>query len=244
MSFFAMIPTVVGMSGVFYAFTHTDLLGQSLAIGLLIYSTLTWTIMLEKGIGLSKAKKASQHFVAVFREKRNPMALKDKAADDISPVARVFESGVARLGQFYGPKADLSRRPRALSNIEMEVLRATLEQSVGDQIMVIEEKMTFLCTAVSASPFLGLFGTVWGIMLSFTALAQEGKADIQVLAPGVSGALLTTVVGLVVAIPSLVGYNVITILNKEITVHMDNFVEEFISKLKLEQISDEERPEA
>lgn len=244
MSFFAMVPTVVGMTGVFYAFTHTDFLGQALTVVLLIFSTLTWTIMLEKGIGLSRAKRASQRFVAVFREKRNPMALKDKAAEDISPVARVFESGANRLAQFYGPKADLSRRPRALSEIELEVLRATLEQSVGDQIMVIEEKMTFLSTAVSASPFLGLFGTVWGIMLSFTALAQAGKADIQVLAPGVSGALLTTVVGLVVAIPSLVGYNVITILNKEITVHMDNFVEEFISKLKLEQLTDEERPEA
>ena len=239
-----MIPTVVGMTGVFYAFTHTDLVGQTITIALLIFSTLTWTIMLEKCLGLTKAKKASERFIGVFRERRNPMALKDKAADDISPVARVFESGIGRLTQFYGAKADLSRRPRALTEIELDVLRSTLEQTVGDQIMVIEEKMTFLSTAVSGSPFIGLFGTVWGIMLAFTALAQEGKADIQVLAPGISGALLTTIVGLVVAIPSLIGYNVITILNKQITVHMDNFVEEFIAKLKLEQISEDDKAES
>ncbi len=237
------VPCALAMNGVSYAFVHTDILGQTLVVVLMLFSVLTWTIMLEKGIGLSKAKKASELFIATFREKRNPLALKDKAAADLSPVARVFESGVARLTQFYGPKADLSRRPRPLSEIELEVLRSTLEQTVSDQIIVLEEKMTFLSTAVSASPFLGLFGTVWGIMLAFTSLAQAGKADIQVLAPGVSGALLTTVLGLVVAIPSLIGYNVITILNKQLTVHMDNFVEEFVSKLKLEQLTPEDKGE-
>ena len=231
------------MAGVPYAFLHTDLVGQALVIVLMLFSILTWTVMLEKGIGLYKAKKASREFVTQFRERRNPMALKDRAANDISPVARVFESGLARLQQLYGPKVDLARRPRALSDIELEVLRSTLEQTVADQIMILEEKMTFLATAVAVSPFAGLFGTVWGITLAFTSLAQAGKADIQVLAPGVSGALLTTVVGLVVAIPSLVGYNVITIEIRQTTVHMDNFVEEFIAKLKLEQRTEEEQAE-
>jgi len=244
MTMLTLFPTVVAMSGVFYAFTHTDLLGQIIAIVLLIFSVLTWTVMLEKGIGLSRAKKSSSNFIKLFREKRNPMALKDKTIDEISPLAKILDSGVARLTQFYGPKADLSHRPRALSEIELDVLRSTLEQTVADQIMILDEKMTFLATAVSVSPFAGLFGTVWGIMLAFTSLAQEGKADIQVLAPGVSGALLTTVVGLIVAIPSLVGYNVITIQIRQTTVYMDNFVEEFISKLKMEQIAEEDRGES
>ena len=99
-------------------------------------------------------------------------------------------------------------------------------------------------TAVSISPFLGLFGTVWGIMLAFTEMAMAGRPDIQTLAPGVSGALLTTVLGLLVAIPSLVGYNTITFYIKQVTVHMDNFVEEFIAKLKIEQLENSEPPES
>ena len=120
---------------------------------------------------------------------------------------------------------------------EIDVVRASLEQAVADQILELERKMIFLATAITISPFLGLFGTVWGIMLAFTDLAIMGKADIQTLAPGVSGALLTTVLGLLVAIPSVVGYNIITSLIKATIVQMDNFVEEFIVKLKIEQLS-------
>ena len=126
---------------------------------------------------------------------------------------------------------------RALNATEIDVVRASLEQAVADQILELERKMIFLATAITISPFLGLFGTVWGIMLAFTDLAIMGKADIQTLAPGVSGALLTTVLGLLVAIPSVVGYNIITSLIKATIVQMDNFVEEFIVKLKIEQLS-------
>ncbi len=241
MSTLMFMPPVAEISGVVYAFKHTDFIGQGIVIILLIFSVFTWTVMLEKSVGLSKAKAASEKFIRLFREKKNPMSLKDKTADDLSPASRVYESGVARLTQFYGARQDDERKGRPLSQLELEVLRATLEQTVADQILILEEKMTFLATAVSVSPFMGLFGTVWGITLAFTSLAIQGKADIQVLAPGVSGALLTTVLGLVVAIPSLIGYNVITIYIKQTTVHMDNFVEEFIAKLKLEQISVENR---
>ena len=123
-----------------------------------------------------------------------------------------------------------------MNDVELEVVRASMEQAVADQILLLESKMMFLATAVSASPFLGLFGTVWGITLSFTQLAIQGKAEIGTLAPGVSGALLTTVVALLVAIPSLVGYNIITILIKRITVHLDNFTEEVVVRLRIEQL--------
>ena len=99
-------------------------------------------------------------------------------------------------------------------------------------------------TAVSISPFLGLFGTVWGIMLAFTEMAMAGKPDIQTLAPGVSGALLTTVLGLLVAIPSLIGYNAIAFYIKQLTVYMDNQVEEFANKLKLAAAEEEHREKA
>ena len=116
-----------------------------------------------------------------------------------------------------------------------------MEESVSDQIIVLEDKIIFLMTAVSISPFLGLFGTVWGIMLAFTEMAIQGKPDISTLAPGISGALLTTVLGLVVAIPSLIGYNYITFYIKQITVFLDNFVEETIAKFEMERVILEKR---
>jgi biopolymer transport protein TolQ len=111
-----------------------------------------------------------------------------------------------------------------------------MSQSVEEQILFLEKRMMFLATAVSASPFLGLFGTVWGITLAFTNLAIQGRADIQTLAPGVSGALLTTVIALFVAIPSLVGYNIIANSIKDITVRLDNFSENVAARLKIEQM--------
>ena len=156
-------------------------------------------------------------------------------ADEPSPSARVCEAAYERIKTLNIELPGGGRR--ALNATEVDVVRASLEQAVADQILELERKMIFLATAITISPFLGLFGTVWGIMLAFTDLAIMGKADIQTLAPGVSGALLTTVLGLLVAIPSVVGYNIITSLIKATIVQMDNFVEEFLVKLKIEQIS-------
>jgi hypothetical protein len=119
-----------------------------------------------------------------------------------------------------------------------------MEREISSQIFVIEERIGMLATAVSLAPFLGLFGTVWGVMIAFCGVASAGSANIQALAPGVAGALLTTVAGLVVAIPSLVGYNFLTQMIRKITVSMDNFSESFMARLKLEQLNAKENTPA
>lgn len=220
-----------------YAFSHSDGVGQAIVIVLSLFSVFTWTIMLDKGIGLGRCYRGSKLFLEEFRQKRNPLALRSRAANDPSPAAVIFQSAYARICQLHGDEQHMiSEGRRVLNDTEIEVVRSAMEENVADQIVKLEDKIIFLMTAVSISPFLGLFGTVWGIMLAFTEMAMQGKPDIQTLAPGVSGALLTTVLGLLVAIPSLVGYNMITFYIRQITVYMDNFVEEFVSKLKLEQL--------
>ena len=237
-SFFSVLTLPPLADGsLYYAFVHSDFMGQGIVVLLTMFSIVTWTIMLEKGIGLSRAYKNSRFFLEEFRQKRNPLALRNRAANDPSPAARIFESAYARICQLHGDEQRMiSQGRRVLNDTELEVIRSTMEENVADQIVKLEDKIIFLMTAVSISPFLGLFGTVWGIMLAFTEMAMQGKPDIQTLAPGVSGALLTTVLGLLVAIPSLVGYNMISFYIKQITVYMDNFVEEFIAKLKMEQL--------
>ena len=123
-----------------------------------------------------------------------------------------------------------------MSDDELEVMRSAMNLAVEDQLVILEKRTMILATAVSGSPFLGLFGTVWGITVAFTQLAQAGKADVQTLAPGVSGALLTTVIALLVALPSMVGSNIITSYIKNFTVHLDNFVDEVYAKFKIEQL--------
>ena len=222
-------------SSLYYAFRNSDGMGQGIVVLLFVFSVFTWTLMLEKGIGLRLAHNDCASFLRRFRERRNPLSMNEGIADEPSPSARVCEAGYDRIRMLDIELPGGGRR--ALNATEIDVVRASLEQAVADQILELERKMIFLATAITISPFLGLFGTVWGIMLAFTDLAIMGKADIQTLAPGVSGALLTTVLGLLVAIPSVVGYNIITSLIKATIVQMDNFVEEFIVKLKIEQLS-------
>ncbi|OGV35340.1 MAG: hypothetical protein A2020_06365 [Lentisphaerae bacterium GWF2_45_14] len=243
-----LFQTTIAVAGPYYAFETSDLTGKCIVIILMAGSIITWTIMIEKGISLYKAKKASETFIEIFRKKKYPLATIKDTDRSISPVARVCENGVERLMEFYGisesqaPFYGTTQFPeKRLTTAEIEAVRTVLEREVSDQILVLEEKVGLLATAVSVSPFLGLFGTVWGIMLAFCSLAVQGRADIGALAPGVSGALLTTVVGLIVAIPSLVGYNVVTVTIRKITVYMDNFVEEFLAKIKLEQLNIEEK---
>ncbi|MBQ9336045.1 MAG: MotA/TolQ/ExbB proton channel family protein [Lentisphaeria bacterium] len=235
-----MIPVPgLAASSFTYAFTNSDLLGKLIVVVLFGFSVVTWCIMIIKGIGLKSACNDSEAFLNKFRAKRNPLSMADRIEEEPSPAARVCEAAYRRIDQMNILQPDGTRR--ALKFTEIDIVRATLEQAVADQILVLESTMLFLATAVSTSPFLGLFGTVWGIMLAFTELAMAGKADIQTLAPGVSGALLTTVAGLLVAIPSVIGYNMLTSRIKSTIVHLDNFVEEFIVKLKIENLNEEER---
>ena len=241
---FSGINSVIAAQGVGYAFSHSDIVGQSIVVLLLFGSVLTWTIMLDKGLALRRAMKLSEFLISLTRNSRTIFSLYPKAHNNPSPIAQVYMAGISRLMEFecisheqvsmlhaQGTKPEIQ-----LTEAQLSAIHTALEREVADQIMVLEKRIGVLGTAVSVSPFFGLFGTVWGIMMAFTAVAAHGSANIGALAPGVSGALLTTVVGLVVAIPSLIGYNLLTVTIRKLTVYMDNFTEEFIAKVKLEQL--------
>lgn len=232
-------------AGAYYAFSHSDVVGKTVVILLFIGSMMTWTIMIEKGLALFRARATSEKFINLFRNTESPFGIYRVAKHDNSPLVKVYHAGIERLLDFYGIRGDEMEvfnttgrySCRRLTASQLEALRTVLEREVSDQILILEQKIGWLATAVSVSPFFGLFGTVWGVMIAFCGVASKGRADISTLAPGVSGALLTTVVGLLVAIPSLIGYNLLTIAIRKITIYMDNFVEEFIAKVKLEQLN-------
>ena len=231
---FLSAPPLLASNSMLYAFQKSDFVGQSICFILFIASIVVWVIMIEKSVSLGKAMKNSQAFLRAFREKRNPLGLKEKAEEKKSPAAAVYLAACERIASFRLELPGGGRR--AMTDDELEVMRSAMSLAVEDQLVILEKRTMVLATAVSGSPFLGLFGTVWGITVAFSKLAQAGRADVQTLAPGVSGALLTTVIALFVALPSMVGYNIITAKIKNFTVHLDNFADEVYAKFKIEQL--------
>lgn len=225
-----------------YAFVNSDFVGKAICAILFLASIIVWVIMIEKGISISKALKSSQAFLQTFREKRDPLGLKARADADNSPAAAIYLAACERIASFHLDLSPVGRR--AMTDDELDVMRSAMELAEEDQLVILEKRTMVLATAVSGSPFLGLFGTVWGITVAFSNLAQMHQANIDTLAPGVSGALLTTVVALFVALPSMVGYNIITAKIKNFTVHLDNFIDEVYAKFKIEQLDSYRASEA
>ncbi len=253
MSVFLTASSAAG--GVYYAYEYSDGVGKAIVIALVLGSIFTWTIMLDKGFAVFKAKKLCDRFLERFRENCSsrksicsPALVRDGREEE-GPIADMYNEGVEKLVEFYrdaAPEGTHSVKTTKLSDAQLNAIEAVLEREVSHQIQQLETRVNLLATLVSVSPFLGLFGTVWGVMIAFTALAAAGRADIQALAPGISGAMLTTVAGLIVAIPSLVGYNLLTSTIRKVTIYMDNFTEEFIVQVNLEQLeakADAERKE-
>ena len=241
------ISSAAAAPGVYYAYQNSDGVGKAIVLILIFGSIVTWSVMIEKAIELIKARKQAYRFAAAFRANTKNIAspsLRREAEKCIGPTAVIYDAGVSKLIDFYEEHANNSDNgiqsdiitPCRLSEAQYNAIDAVLEREVSIQLQGLETKIGLLATLVSLSPFCGLFGTVWGVMMAFCGIAAAGKSDFTALAPGVAGALLTTVAGLVVAIPSLVGYNMLTGMIRQITTAMDNFTEEFIAKIKLEQL--------
>ena len=121
----------------------------------------------------------------------------------------------------------------------MEHVKRSLENMVAQESLKLESGLILLAIAVSGSPFLGLLGTVWGVMSTFGHIAQQGNASMAAMAPGVSAALVTTVAGLCVAIPSMFGYNWLVHNLRVLTVELDNFAQELVSQMETEYLEEE-----
>ena len=234
--------------GVYYAFKSSDGIGKAIVILLLLGSVATWTVLIDKAWQIYRAKRLASRFDALFREfgeeNMTAMELLKEAQDNTGPIAAIYSAGMEKLLNIYDEQAEKNGTilPRGttkvckLSDAQYNAVEAVLEREVSFQLQELETRIGLLATLVSLSPFCGLFGTVWGVMMAFCGLAIAGNSNFSALAPGVAGALLTTVAGLVVAIPSLVGYNLLTASIRQLTIQMDNFTEEFLVAVKLSQL--------
>lgn len=242
-----MISLMLSMpvAGVIFAFRQSNDAGKVIVIILFVGSIITWSVMLTKFKDLCQARKASQQFISAYRSERHPVSLflkRQKFAEN--PLCYVYDKSCVALGAtlescgadpedlFMGGISSV----RKLEEIHLRSIRNIADRSVTDQAALLENAMGWLAIATTTAPLLGLLGTVWGVMESFGAMAVTGAAMLSAVAPGISGALLTTVIGLLVALPSAIGYNMLSDQIRRLTVQTDNFAQELVSDMECQYL--------
>jgi biopolymer transport protein ExbB/TolQ len=247
-----LFPTILIASsggGLFFAYENSTLPGKVVLLLLFVASVFSWTVMVTKFRVVRFATKQRERFLARFRADRNPLRLfADRERFDGAPVFSVYRSGCRELAfQLLGSedvdetfRARLDLTPK-ISPAQMRVVTTAMERAVGEAALRLESQMILLATAVSGAPFLGLLGTVWGVMDTFGGVAAAGSANLTAMAPGVSAALITTVTGLLVAIPAMFGYNYLVTTLRGMVVELDNFAAELASEFEHKYVDHGER---
>ncbi|MCA9751831.1 MAG: MotA/TolQ/ExbB proton channel family protein [bacterium] len=197
--------------------------GQTILAALLLLSIYTWTVIFSKLASLRSAEKKCRDFLARFRE--NPQDWLDTTRGAVEgPLGPLWEAGRRE----YRAQLEVARPGEPIGAEGIARIESALETETVDRIADLEKGHLVLAVASSASPFVGLFGTVWGIMNAFRGMSLEGSAGIAAVAPGVAEALVTTVAGLAVAIPAVVAYNFLNRRVQLVTALIDRFSTEFV----------------
>jgi biopolymer transport protein ExbB/TolQ len=234
-----LIAKLIAAGGLLFAFNHATVAGKIVLLLLAIASIFSWSIMITKLRVIQFARKQNARLLAAFRQDRQPLRLFEKNAR--FPGSSVFNVycagcqemtfqmlGSAEVDETFRARLDIAEK---ISPAQMGAVNAAMERAVGETALELESQMILLATAVTGAPFLGLLGTVWGVMDAFSGVAMAGTASLGAMAPGVSGALITTVTALCVAIPAMFGYNFLVTNIRAAIVEMDNFAAELASDL-------------
>ena len=202
---------------------------QLVMYALVILSVWSWAITIQKALQFRKAKQASDAFTDIFWDTRNFAKIDDSSRRlDASPLARVFSSGYKELMVVAQDHEKLGRR----GDVDLESVERALRRAEVDESSRLERGVTFLATVASSAPFIGLFGTVWGIMNAFHGLGQAKSSTLQAVAPGISEALVATAIGLAAAIPAASAYNYFTVGIRRFRQSMESFCIEFLNVAK------------
>jgi biopolymer transport protein TolQ len=228
-----------------YQIAHPS--GKIIVIILLIGSIIAWTIMLTKYLELKAGLQQSDKMLAIYNSAKNPFFLYSQNYNfNATPLFKLYHSIMQEVAKslniepnqldIYVNSVEL-RKSTFMDETEIGFLNNLAEQYMASAALDLEKYMRFLATAATSAPFLGLLGTVWGVMEAFGGLALTSSATLSAVAPGVSAALLTTVIGLVVALPSSIGYNILLERIRKINILMEQFhyqlladIERFVKK--------------
>jgi biopolymer transport protein TolQ len=228
--------------------------GKATMSALLVLSLFSWTIIITKARQLMIARNATKKFLAAYASTRDPLDIKRKGEEfEGAPAYELYLRGADELE--YQLKNNpvtiktlkpLNNDPALVGNTDhfartvttrisssaFEAIKVVMEEAAGGEAMNLEKGMIVLSTAVAGGPFIGLLGTVWGVMETFAGIASAGGASITAMAPGVAGALICTVIGLLVAIPAMFSYNFMVTTVRSITHELDLFGARYANQIE------------
>ena len=186
---------------------------------LVIFSLFSWTIVFSKSSVFGRARRDNRNFLRAFR-KANSLQAVSMASEQFSnaPLVAVFEFGYGEIDRQMKHRGSL---------VNKAAVERSLQLGISEEVTKLEQNMSWLATVASISPFIGLFGTVWGIIDAFQGLGNAGSASLRAVAPGISEALITTAIGLAAAIPAAIFYNIYGARIREIGTRMEDFAIEF-----------------
>ncbi len=204
---------------------------QIVLVFLVLMSLWSWTIIIHKAILYRRARKQVASGYTLFNDAEDlTEALQAVGRDADSPLSRV---GVLAVSEFRKlERADIERDRKRM--LVKDTLRRVLRQGISEEMKSLSASLSFLATCANASPFIGLFGTVWGIMHAFHSIGLSQSAALATVAPGISEALVTTAIGLVVAIPATIAYNSLLAQLGEVEAEMVNFAGAFLNRVERE----------
>jgi biopolymer transport protein TolQ len=198
-----------------------SLLSKLVLAFLAVGSLLSWTVIFAKWRQFGAADRANGSFLRIFRKSQGIEAIAAAAVQHaLSPLAGVFEFGYAEVQRQF------KLRGRIVNKVAIE---RSLQMGLSEELASLERNMSWLATTASVSPFVGLFGTVLGIINSFQGLGTQGSASLRAVAPGIADALIATAAGLAAAIPAAISYNQYTHRIRELGARMEDFSLEFLN---------------
>jgi biopolymer transport protein TolQ len=206
---------------------------QGVLLILILSSLISWTIILAKVWSFKQAKKESDSFLDLFWNAKSLDGIFNETKNfSASPVSNVFRSGFIEFQKLTQKSQEKPQDKAHTLDAGLENVERALRRSSQTELLKLERLLPHLATIASVAPFIGLFGTVWGIMTSLQGLAGGGPATLERVAPGVSEALIATAVGLAAAIPAVVAYNQFVTRMRHFRAEMDGFSADFTNILK------------
>ena len=205
---------------------QASLVVQLVMAGLVLTSLASWTVIFSKVFGLKRVRRGNEEFEREFWSGKSltemNQAVSGKA--DTVPMERIFASGMREF---------LKLREKRMDNtVQLDGARRAMRASYQRELDVVESNLSFLASVGSVSPYVGLFGTVWGIMHAFVALSNLQQVTLATVAPGIAEALVATAIGLFAAIPAVVAYNRFARDIDRIAIQLETFIEEFTNILQ------------
>ncbi|MEO5958992.1 MAG: MotA/TolQ/ExbB proton channel family protein [Opitutaceae bacterium] len=216
-------------------FERCGTVDKVIVIGLAVFSLVAWTVMFGKHAELKRLRRLNRSFEMQLGNQRSLLELPEAMRDQRTiPYADLFADAVE---SYWRAAAIGKERGSDNARARIEHAENAIQRAIARQTLRYESSMIFLASIVSGAPFIGLLGTVWGVMEAFSSIAGQQTAGIpaiELLSPGVSGAMLATIAGLVVAIPSVFGYNLLLGHTRAMIIELENYASSLADRLELE----------